>query len=103
MIAYEKFVFVLGSDGAENGLFCSTRHCHYYVWPNILICKFKKLEAYMRDVINGSVQSGSVHKEKSPGRPSGSEEVVDDLRRLEQNPQTCLTILSQQSGVPVAI
>ena len=30
-----------------------------------------------------------------------SEEVVDDLRRFERNPQISLTRLSQQSGVPV--
>ena len=99
MLTYEKFVFVLGSEDRENGLFCST--C--YVWPNTLFCKFKKLEAYIKDVINEFVQSGSVNKEKSPGRPCVSGEVVDDLKRHEQNSQTALTILSQQPGFSVAI
>ena len=39
---------------------------------------------------------------KSPGTPSVSEEVVDDLRRLERNPQTSLTRFPQQLGVPDA-
>ncbi|KAJ3650158.1 hypothetical protein Zmor_021863 [Zophobas morio] len=60
------------------------------------------LEAHIRDVINRFVRTGNVNKGKSSGRPAVSEEVVDDLReRLEQNPQTSLTRLSQQSGVPV--
>ena len=49
------------------------------------------------------VQTGTVNKEKSNGRLSVSEKVVDELRRLEQNPQISLTRLSQQSGVPVVI
>ena len=46
------------------------------------------LEAHIRAVINRFVRTGSANKGKSPGRPSVSEEVFDDLRRLEQNPQT---------------
>ncbi|KAJ3643622.1 hypothetical protein Zmor_026323 [Zophobas morio] len=60
------------------------------------------LEAHIRDVINRFVRTGNVNKGKSSGRTAVSEEVVDDLReRLEQNRQTSLTRLSQQSGVPV--
>ncbi|KAJ3646228.1 hypothetical protein Zmor_023823 [Zophobas morio] len=59
-------------------------------------------EVHIRDIINRFVRTGSVDKEKSPGRPSVSEEVVNNLRLLEQNPQTFLTRLSQQSGVPGA-
>ncbi|KAJ3662408.1 hypothetical protein Zmor_006758 [Zophobas morio] len=60
------------------------------------------LKAHIRDVINRFVRTSNVNKGKSSGRPAVSEEVVDDLReRLEQNPQTSLTRLSQQSGVPV--
>ncbi|KAJ3643407.1 hypothetical protein Zmor_026120 [Zophobas morio] len=59
-------------------------------------------EAHVRDAINRFVRTGSVDKGKSPGKPSISEEVVDDLRRLEQNAQTSLTRFPQQSGVPVA-
>ena len=44
------------------------------------------LAAHIRDVINIFVRTGCVNKGKSPGRPSVSEKVVDDLRRLEQNP-----------------
>ena len=40
-------------------------------------------EAHIRDVINRFVRIDSVNKEKSRERSSVSEEVVDDLRRLE--------------------
>ena len=67
-----------------------------------LIVQETSLKAHIRDVINRFVRTGSVHKGKSPGRPSISEEVVDNLKRLEQNPQTSLTRFYEQSGVPVA-
>ena len=67
-----------------------------------LIIQETSLEGHIRDVINRFVRTGSVHKEKSCGRPLVSEEVVDDLRRLERNLQTSLTTFFQQSGVPVA-
>ena len=67
-----------------------------------LIIQETSLEAHIRGVINRFLRTGSVNKEKSRGRPSVSEEVVDDLRRLEQNPQTSLTKFPQQSGIPVA-
>ena len=55
------------------------------------------LEARIRNAINKFVRTDTVNKEKSPGRPSVFEEVVDDLRqRLEQNPQ-----IFQQAGAPV--
>ena len=57
-----------------------------------LIIQETLLEPHFKDTINRIVRTGSVHKRKSPVRPSVSEEVVDDLRRLEQNPQTSLTI-----------
>ncbi|KAJ3665321.1 hypothetical protein Zmor_000821 [Zophobas morio] len=57
-----------------------------------LIIQETLLEPHFKDAINRIVRIGSVHKRKSPGRPSVSEEVVDDLRRLEQKPQTSLTI-----------
>ena len=60
------------------------------------------LQAHISDISDRFVRTGSVDKGKSPGRPSVSEEVVDDSRRLEQNPQTSLTRFTQQSGVPVA-
>ena len=60
------------------------------------------LKAHIRDVINIFLRIDSINKGKSPRRPSLFEEVVDDLRRLERNPQTSLIILSQQTGVPVA-
>ena len=37
------------------------------------------LEAHIKDVINRFVRTGSVNKEKSRGRRSVSEELVDDL------------------------
>ena len=43
------------------------------------------LEAHIRDVSNRFVRTGRVNKGKSRGRPSVFEEVVDDLRRLEEN------------------
>ena len=67
-----------------------------------LIIQETSLEAHIRAVINRFVRTGSVNKEKSPRRLSIPKEVVDDLRRLEQNPQTSLTRFPQQSGVPVA-
>ena len=42
------------------------------------------LEVHIRDVINRFVRTGSVDKGKSPRRPSVSEEVVGDLRRLDK-------------------
>ena len=66
-----------------------------------LIIQETSLEAHTGDVINRFVRTGNVNKGSSPGRPSVSEE-VDDLRRLEQNPQTFLTRFPQQSGVPIA-
>ena len=59
-------------------------------------------EVHIRNIINRFVRTGSVDKGKSPGRPSVSEEVVDDLSRLGQNPQTFLTRFPQQSGEPDA-
>ena len=56
-----------------------------------LIIQETSLEAHITDVIDIFVRTSSVDKRKSPGRPSVSEEVVDDLRRLEQNTQTSLT------------
>mgnify|MGYP005985839749 CR=1 FL=1 len=50
-----------------------------------LINQKTSLEAHIRDVINSFVRTGSVDKRKSPGRPSISEEVVDDLRRESAN------------------
>ena len=67
-----------------------------------LIIQETSLQVHIRDVIHRFVRTGSVHKGKSRGRPSVSEEVVDDLRRLEQNSQTSLTKFPQQSGVSVA-
>ncbi|KAJ3650075.1 hypothetical protein Zmor_021783 [Zophobas morio] len=67
-----------------------------------LIIQETSLKAHIKDVINRFVQTSSVDKGKSPRRPSVSEEVVDDFKRLEQNPQTSLTRFPQQSGVPVA-
>ena len=74
----------------------------YLVKCRDLIIQETSLEAHIRVVINRFVRTSRVDKGKSLGRPSVSEEVVDDLRRLEQNPQTFLTRLFQQSGVPVA-
>ena len=53
-----------------------------------LIIQETSLETHIRDVINRFLRTGSVNK--SHGISSISEEVVDDLRRLEQNPQTSL-------------
>ena len=73
------------------------------IWQIPYLIQEKSLEAHIRDVINRFVRIGSVDKGKSPRRPSVSEEVVDDLRRFEQNRQTSLTRFPQYSGVPVAI
>mgnify|MGYP005984583935 FL=1 len=70
-------------------------------FPDLLIQE-TLLETHIIDVINRFVPTGNANKGKSAGRPSVSEEVVDDLRRLEQNPQTPSTRLSQQSEVRVA-
>ena len=67
-----------------------------------LIIQETPLEGHIIDVINRFVWIGSVNKEKSRGRPTISKEVIDDLRRLEQNPQTSLTKFPQQSGIFVA-
>mgnify|MGYP005985439015 CR=1 FL=1 len=62
-----------------------------------LIIQETSLEAHIRDVINRFVRTRRVDKGKSPGRRSLSEEVVDELRRLEQNPQISKTdFLSSQ-------
>ena len=55
-----------------------------------LIIQETSLEADIRDIVNRFVRTASVNKEKSRGRPSVSEEVVDDLTQLEQDPQTSL-------------
>mgnify|MGYP005986163125 CR=1 FL=1 len=68
-----------------------------------LIIQETSLGAHIKNVIIRLVRTGSVDKGKSPGRLSVSEEVVDNLTRLEQNLQTSLTSFPQQSGVPVAI
>ena len=59
------------------------------IWSNTmirdLIIQETSLEAHITDVINRFVRTGSVDKRKSPGRPSVSEEVVnnlDDLSRI---------------------
>ena len=67
-----------------------------------LIIQETSSEAHTRDVINRFVRTGSINKGKSPGRPSVSEEVVDDLGRIEQTPQKSLTRFPQLSGVPIA-
>ena len=111
---------VLGSEYCENGLFCCTRHFHSYVLVSQLdfaveewmysvtaceqeylakycdlIIQETSLEAHIRDVINTFVRTDSANKMKSScGRSSVSEEVVDDLRRLE-NPQISLTKFPQ--------
>ena len=61
----------------------------------MVIIQERSLGAHIRDVINRFVRTGSVDKGKSPGRSSVYEKVVDDLRRLEQNPQTSLARFSQ--------
>ena len=71
-------------------------------YPDLIIQEIS-LKAYIRDVINRFVRTGSVKKEKSRGRPSRgrppvSREVVGDLRRLDQNLQTSLTKFLQQPG-----
>ena len=60
-----------------------------------LIIQETSLEAHMRDVFNRFIRTGSVNKGKSHRRPSVPEEVVNDLRRLEQDPQTSLTKFPQ--------
>ena len=67
-----------------------------------LIIQESSLEAHIIDIINRFVRIGCVDKGKSPERPSVSGEVVDGLRRLEENPQTSLTKFPQHPGVPVA-
>ena len=67
-----------------------------------MIIQETSLEVHIRDVINRFVPTGRIDKGKSPGKLSVSEKVVDDLRRLEQKPQTSLTRFAQQSGVSVA-
>ena len=51
-------------------------------YPNLQIQE-TSLETHIKDLINRFVRTGSLNYEKSPGRPLVSEEVVDDLRRLE--------------------
>ena len=60
----------------------------YLVKYRDLMLQETSLEAHIRDVINRFVRTGSLNKEKSRGRLSVSEQVVDELRRLDQNPQT---------------
>ena len=88
MLAYENFVFVLGSDkDYKMGTFVN-EECFLQpflsknMWPNAVIQE-TSLEAHIRGVMNRFVRTGSVNKEKSPARPSVSEEVVDDLRRIK--------------------
>ncbi|KAJ3645687.1 hypothetical protein Zmor_023328 [Zophobas morio] len=61
-----------------------------------LIIQETTLMSHIRYVVNRFVRTGSVDTGKSPGRSSVSEEVVNDLRRLKQNPQTYLTKFPQQ-------
>ena len=50
-----------------------------------LIIQETSSKASIRDVINRFVRTGSLNKENFRGRFSVSGEVVDDLRRPEQN------------------
>ena len=98
MSRYRNGTFV-NEECAYSATVCKQEYLAKY---RVLIIQETSLEVHIRDVINRFVRTGSVNKEKSRGRPSVSEEVVDDLRRLEQNPQTSLTKFPQQSGVSVA-
>ena len=49
-----------------------------------LVMQETSLEAHIRDVINRFVRTGSVGRGKSPGTPSVSEKVADNLRRFDQ-------------------
>ena len=71
----------------------------YLVKYRDLIIQETSLEARISDVINRFFRIGSVNKGKSRGRLSVPEKVVDDLRRLEQNPHTSLTKFPQQSFI----
>ena len=59
------------------------------------------LEAHITHEINRFVRTGSIRKENLLEDLQYPIEEVDDLRRLEQNPQTFLTRWSQLSGVPM--
>ena len=50
-----------------------------------LIIQEISLEADIRNVINIFALTGSVDKGKSPGRPSISEGVVNDLRQIRKH------------------
>ena len=101
---FHCYVLLLQWDFVNEECVYSVTACkqEYLVKYRDLIIQETSLEGDIRDVINRFVRTGSVNKEKSRGRPSVSEKVVDDLRRFEQNPQTYLTKFPQQSGVPVA-
>ena len=91
---YPNGTFVNG-ECVYSVTFCKEEYLSKY--PDLQIQE-TSLEAHIEDVVNRFVRTCSVNKGKSPGRSS----VSDELRRLEQNLQTSLTRLSQQSGVLVA-
>ena len=81
-----KFCFYFVISCYRNGTFVN-EECVYFVTAckqeylakyRVLIIQETSLEAHIRDVINRFVGTGSVNRGKSPGRPSVSEEVVDD-------------------------
>ena len=111
VVAYENFVFVLGSEDCKNGLFYWTRDFHPYVllskWDfvnkeclySVTACKQEyvakyrdliiqeiSLKAHIWHVINRFVRTGSINKEKSRRRLHLRTLLIiwDDLSRIEQ-------------------
>ncbi|KAJ3651752.1 hypothetical protein Zmor_017770 [Zophobas morio] len=78
---YHNGIFVSG-EWAYLVIACKQQYLAKY--PDLQIQE-NSLQAHIRDLMNRFARIGSVNKEKSPGRPSVFHEVVDDLRRLEEN------------------
>jgi hypothetical protein len=79
---------------------CKNGHLAKLPDPQI---KESPLLKHIRGVINRFVQTGTVNKGKSTGRPQVSNEVMEELQeRLEQDPQQSIARLSQQSGIPLS-
>ena len=54
---------------------------YLYKYRDLIIQNSRNIVRGIRDVINRFVRTGSVDKEKSPGKPSVFEDVVDDLTK----------------------
>ena len=79
-----RLVIAMGLRNRRVDGFCHGCKQEYQAKYRNLIIQETSLEAHIRGVMNRFVQTGRVNKEKSCGRPSVSEEVVDNLDDLSR-------------------